>query len=157
MLKNGARILKDEKVNGIWELVVDKIPGDPHRGQAGAMRTKRYTLDKFFVKSHDGGKSGVWKEDIEEIRMEIKACAHFIHQGFLVEKVAILRLDEESFLVEKLLNTFTLEEWKNHQRYDEAVKLCDSLKFYSPEFTLKNLGCDPENGKLKFFDVFPIN
>ena len=162
--------LKEDKVNiikeikgRIPELIVDKIPGKMIP-KTGMMRDKLYDFDPFFIKNHDGGKYGSYLKPIKELRKEVEQCLNFKDNKILiVEKIAILHLEKyenEVFLVEKKLEPFNEEVWKNNKRelYDKAYSLYEKAKKEYPnikEIKLDHIGYDPIDKKLKFFDVFP--
>jgi len=157
---NSVDILDENNIEGIVELLVDKIPGKKIL-QTGCMREDLYDFEPFFIKSHDAGKLGGSLTPLGELRQEIEVCRDFVDEKILiVEKIAILHLKDSNkvFLVEKKIEPFNEEKWKKNGLYEEALGLCTLAKRIFLEvgdFKLENLGYDKEDNKLKFFDVFP--
>ncbi|MDO8511421.1 MAG: hypothetical protein Q7S55_04620 [Nanoarchaeota archaeon] len=156
-----VKIIREDKLEFITELTVDIIPGIMLK-PTGAMRKELYNFFPFFIKSPDSGKFRRYRNNLEELKLEVAAWKIYRDQIPIVEKVAILHLDSKEnkkYIVEIMIEPFTNEEdCKKKGHYEEAKIILEEAVSRFPnvgDFQYHNMGYDPSDGKIKFFDVFP--
>ena len=162
---SGVDICGEGILGGIDVLTIGGVvpPGEKVPKGDNWQRTEMYKFDHFFIKNHDWGKFSKPGENplepIQELSKEIKAWKKYSSPEIpIVEKVAILSLKEsnEVFLVEKLLVPYDSKKWQEGWQKEAEELVSNARKrFPKGDFDLKNIGFDPHDKQLKFFDVFP--
>ena len=154
IVKEGILIIKEKKGEYLSEIYLDKIPGKK-KNSNGQRRTECYSFNPFFIKNYDAKK--LTNKDLpplEEINLEVKNFFDFKKYGdkeiFLVEKIAILHINQKVYLVEIELNISL-----NDSQKKEMEKLIEIAKErYNGDIKPENIGFNSHNSRLEFFDSF---
>lgn len=159
--KDGFKIVKEVKGEIVPELSLQILPGKAVSTKDSRRKTLR-SFTPFFIKDCDSAKlSSASLTAIEELRQEIRVCEGFKECNSeipLVDKIAILHINGEPFLVEVEIEPYTEERFRKLGLIEKAENLVNLAKEKFPnhgDFKMGNLGYDSRDNKLKFYDVFP--
>jgi len=158
-LKADSITVKEEHVcDGINIIYISSLPTSAKKITSN--RREIYEYGPFMIKSADKQKfSSDIKLNIEELKLEILAVKKFKNKIPILEKLAIITLQQDSekvFLIEELLVPY--DKFKeNAQLKDRALQLLAKAKkiFKNGDFKIENIVYDANTDGLLFTDVFP--
>ena len=150
------KILKEFKVDDFPEIRLNKIPG---KDIGKSNRRQLYDFEHFIIKSCDLHKFGFNPDKLDDLREEVRACHKYEDKEIkFADKIAIIHVGKNSFLVEKKLIPFEYERWEKSGLLKEAKEILEVAQKKYPnlgDFKLEHIGLDPYDKTMKFFDVFP--